>query len=156
LNHAMRALRYELRDEAPAPGQWRGGIGSVRKWLMETDTFLGSEADNRSDPPAGALGGHDGVAGAFTRNAGTDREEVLFSKVTQETIRAGETLEIKLPSGGGFGNPFLRDPFQVLSDVWDEYLTAEDARRDYGVVVDTDTWTVDEEATAALRAGSTS
>ncbi|WP_040795171.1 hydantoinase B/oxoprolinase family protein [Nocardia higoensis] len=152
LNHAMRALRYELRDEPPAPGQWRGGIGSVRKWLMETDTFLGSEADNRTDPPAGVLGGRDGVAGSFIRNAGTDREELLFSKVTQETIRAGETLEIKLPSGGGFGDPFARDPFQVLSDVWDEYLTAEDARRDYGVVVDTDAWTVDEAATAALRA----
>lgn len=154
LNHAMRALRYELRDEAPAPGKWRGGIGSVRKWLMETDTFLGSEADNRSDPPAGALGGHNGVSGSFTRNAGTDREEVLYSKVTQETIRSGETLEIKLPSGGGFGNPFERDPFQVLSDVWDEYLTEDDARRDYGVVVNTDSWTIDEDATAELRAGS--
>lgn len=152
LNHAMRALRYELRDEAPAPGQWRGGIGSHRSWLMLTDTFLGSEADNRSDAPAGALGGHDGVSGSFVRNAGTEREEVLYSKVTQEMIRAGDTLDIKMPSGGGFGDPFARDAFQVLSDVWDEYLTSEDAARDYGVVVDESTWTVDEAATAALRA----
>ena len=152
LNHAMRALRYELRDEAPAPGQWRGGIGSHRSWLMLTDTFLGSEADNRSDAPAGALGGHAGVSGSFVRNAGTDREEVLYSKVTQEMIRAGDTLDIKMPSGGGFGDPFARDAAQVLSDVWDEYLTAEDAARDYGVVVDTEAWIVDEEATTRLRA----
>jgi N-methylhydantoinase B/oxoprolinase/acetone carboxylase alpha subunit len=151
LNHAMRALRYELRSEPPAPGQWRGGIGSVRTWLMEVDTFLGSEADNRSDPPAGALGGHDGVAGSFIRNPGTDREEVLFSKVTQEVCKAGETLEIRLPSGGGFGDPFARDPRAVLEDVLDEYLTAEDARRHYGVVLDTGTWTVDEAATRELR-----
>ncbi|MCD9197754.1 hydantoinase B/oxoprolinase family protein [Aeromicrobium wangtongii] len=152
LNHAMRALRYELRDDAPAPGKWRGGIGSHRSWLMLTDTFLGSEADNRSDPPAGALGGHDGVSGSFVRNVGTDREEVLYSKVTQEMIRSGDTLDIKMPSGGGFGDPFERDAFKVLSDVWDEYLTAEDAARDYGVVVDTQTWTIDEAGTERLRA----
>jgi N-methylhydantoinase B len=151
LNHAMQALRYELRDESPAPGRWRGGIGSVRQWLMQTDTFLGSEADNRSDAPAGALGGHDGVSGSFVRNAGTDREEVLFSKVTQEMIKAGDTLTVEMPSGGGFGDPFERDAFAVLSDVWDEYLTAEEAARDYGVVVDTESWTVDDEATARLR-----
>ena len=155
LNHAMRAMRYELREEPPAAGKWRGGIGSVRKWLMQTDTFLGSEADNRSDPPAGALGGAAGVSGAFIRNPGTDWEEVLFSKVTQEVVKAGDTLEIRLPSGGGFGDPFQRDPMAVLSDVWDEYLTAEDARRDYGVVIDTDTWEVDVAATNQLRpAGS--
>jgi N-methylhydantoinase B/oxoprolinase/acetone carboxylase alpha subunit len=151
LNHAMRAVRYELREEQPAPGEWRGGIGSVRTWLMEVDTFLGSEADNRSDPPAGALGGHDGRSGAFIRNPGTDREEVLFSKVTQEVCKAGDVLEIRLPSGGGFGDPLARDPQAVLDDVEDEYLTAEDARRDYGVVLDTDSWTVDEVATRELR-----
>lgn len=156
LNHAMQALRYELRDESPAPGRWRGGIGSVRTWLMQTDTFLGSEADNRTDAPAGALGGSNGVSGSFVRNVGTDREEVLFSKVTQEVIRAGDTLEIKMPSGGGFGDPFERDAFAVLSDVWDEYLTAEEAEQDYGVVVDTSTWTVDDEATARLRAARVS
>lgn len=156
LNHAMRAERYELRDESPAPGQWRGGIGSVRRWLMMTDTFLGSEADNRSDPPAGALGGADGVSGSFVRNPGTEREEVLHSKVTQEVVHAGDTLEIRMPSGGGFGDPFLRDPFAVLHDVWDEYLTEEEAVRDYGVVVDTEQWVVDKEATADLRSrGST-
>jgi N-methylhydantoinase B/oxoprolinase/acetone carboxylase alpha subunit len=151
LNHAMRALRYELRSDTPAPGQWRGGIGSRRTWLMEVDTFIGSEADNRSDPPAGALGGHDGSAGAFIRNPGTDREEVLFSKVTQEVCKAGDVLEIRLPSGGGFGSPFARDPRAVLEDVLDEYLTAEDAHRDYGVVVDTVTWSVNEAATRELR-----
>jgi N-methylhydantoinase B/oxoprolinase/acetone carboxylase alpha subunit len=151
LNHAMRALRYELRSDTPAPGQWRGGIGSRRTWLMEVDTFIGSEADNRSDPPAGALGGHDGSAGAFIRNPGTDREEVLFSKVTQEVCKAGDVLEIRLPSGGGFGSPFARDPRAVLEDVLDEYVTAEDAHRDYGVVVDTATWSVNEAATRELR-----
>ena len=110
------------------------------------------KGDNRTDPPAGALGGGDGASGSFIRNPGTPEEEVLFSKVTQEVIHAGDRLEIRMPSGGGFGDPFLRDPFSVLSDVWDEYLTAEEARQDYGVVVNTDDWTVDAAATEQLRA----
>jgi N-methylhydantoinase B/oxoprolinase/acetone carboxylase alpha subunit len=76
---------------------------------------------------------------------------VLFSKVTQEVCKAGDVLEIRLPSGGGFGDPLARDPQAVLDDVEDEYLTAEDARRDYGVVLDTGSWTVDEVATRELR-----
>jgi N-methylhydantoinase B len=27
----LRVNRYELRDQAPAKGRWRGGIGSVRE-----------------------------------------------------------------------------------------------------------------------------
>ncbi|MEV4596973.1 hydantoinase B/oxoprolinase family protein [Amycolatopsis sp. NPDC049253] len=151
LNHAMLAERYELRDEPPAPGRYRGGIGSIRKWKMLTDTFIGSEADNRTDPPRGLAGGHDGVAGSFVRNAGTEREELLYSKVTQEKCAAGDTLEIKLPSGGGYGDPFERDARDVREDVLDDYLSAADAREHYGVVLDARTLALDEEATARVR-----
>ncbi|GAA1101369.1 hydantoinase B/oxoprolinase family protein [Pseudonocardia alni] len=154
LNHAMLAERYELRDEPPAPGRWRGGVGSVRQWRMLTDTFMGTEADNRTDPPRGLAGGHDGLPGSFVRNAGTDREEVLYSKVTQERCADGDTLEIRLPSGGGYGDPFERDPAAVLDDVLDEYLSADDARTHYGVVVDVAAGTVDREASTRLRAAA--
>jgi len=39
----------------------------------------------------------------------------------------------------------------VLDDVQNEKVSVEAARRDYGVAVDTSTWTVDEAATARLR-----
>ncbi|SFB49602.1 5-oxoprolinase (ATP-hydrolysing)/N-methylhydantoinase B [Amycolatopsis marina] len=152
LNHGMLAERYELRDEPPAPGQYRGGIGSVRKWKMLTDTFIGSEADNRTDPPKGLAGGHNGLPGAFTRNQGTNREEPLYSKVTQEMCAAGDTLEIKLPSGGGYGDPFRRQAAVVLEDVLDDFVSVSDARQHYGVVIDEATMTVDEEATSQRRA----
>jgi len=35
-----------------------------------------------------------------------------------------------------FGDPRERDPKRVLDDLLDGMVTAEDARRDYGVVVD--------------------
>ncbi|ANY10291.1 hydantoin utilization protein B [Pseudonocardia sp. HH130630-07] len=152
LNHAMLAERYELRDEPPAPGEFRGGIGSVKTWRMLTDTFIGSEADNRTDPPKGLDGGHDGVAGSFVRNAGTDREEPLYSKVTQERCAAGDTLEIRMPSGGGYGDPLRRDPAAVREDVLDDYLSVGDALAHYGVVLDPATRELDAAGTARTRA----
>jgi N-methylhydantoinase B len=37
--------------------------------------------------------------------------------------------------GGGWGNPYDRDPQRVARDVRDEYITIEGAYRDYGVVI---------------------
>jgi hypothetical protein len=43
---------------------------------------------------------------------------------------------LALPGGGGFGDPYARDPQRVIDDVLDGLITAEEARRDYGVAID--------------------
>jgi N-methylhydantoinase B len=45
----------------------------------------------------------------------------------------GDAICLALP-GGGFGDPRARDPQRALDDVLDGMITAEEARRDYGVV----------------------
>ena len=47
-----------------------------------------------------------------------------------------DAIQLGLTGGGGFGDPKKRDPQRVLDDVLDGLITAEEARRDYGVVVD--------------------
>ncbi|EGD02251.1 hypothetical protein B1M_22482, partial [Burkholderia sp. TJI49] len=60
--------------------------------------------------------------------------------------------------GGGWGDPFARDPAKVLADVRDEYVSVAGAARDYGVVVtgdprrDPEGLRIDEAATRRLRA----
>ena len=44
--------RYELRDEAPAAGRWRGGLGSVKRWRFLAPTSIGSTGDHRSGESA--------------------------------------------------------------------------------------------------------
>jgi N-methylhydantoinase B/oxoprolinase/acetone carboxylase alpha subunit len=85
------------------------------------------------------------------RNAGRPDEERWPSKVTAARLSAGDTLQITVPNSAGYGDPLERDPELVLSDVLDGYTTVELAERDYGVVVDGETLTVDQEATARLR-----
>jgi N-methylhydantoinase B len=67
------------------------------------------------------------------------------------TIHRGDVLHHIQPSGGGHGDPLERAPERVLDDVLDEKLTPAAARRDYGVVVDLDSGTLDAVETDRLR-----
>ena len=68
-------------------------------------------------------------------------------------VGAGDVLVNNSGGGGGWGDPFVRDPALVLEDVLDGYVTVEGAARDYGVAVDLERQAIDEEKTARLRAG---
>ncbi len=71
-------------------------------------------------------------------------------------METGERLVYRFGGGGGWGDPLDRDPDAVLEDVWDEYVSIEAARDEYGVVItgslDDMTLALDRAATDALRA----
>ncbi|HEY6533476.1 MAG TPA: hydantoinase B/oxoprolinase family protein [Acidimicrobiales bacterium] len=48
---------------------------------------------------------------------------------------AGAVVRVLSAAGGGWGDPWTRDPELVKRDVRDEYVSIEGAARDYGVVV---------------------
>lgn len=132
----MRTDRYELRSEPAAAGEYRGGIGIVRENTFLTDTVVTCEGErHESDAPWGAFGGHDGLNASLVKNPGREGEESWPSKVTGWQLKAGDSVQITVPSGGGFGDPVKRDPELVLSDVLDGFTTVEAAARDYGVIL---------------------
>ena len=88
---------------------------------------------------------------AREENRGREDEERWPSKVTAYRLKAGDTLEITVPNSGGYGDPVERDAELVLSDVLDGFTTIERAERDYAVVIDPATMSVDAEATQRLR-----
>jgi hypothetical protein len=61
-------------------------------------------------------------------------------------FHAGDIISYLADGGGGYGQPFLRDPEKVREDVLDGYVSRE-AARDYGVIL-----TDDGAATNAARA----
>ncbi len=71
---------------------------------------------------------------------------------------AGAVFRYLTNGGGGWGDPYARDPERVCRDVRDGYVSIEGARRDYGVVIegeperDPEGLRVDAAATARLRA----
>ncbi|MDN6680011.1 MAG: hypothetical protein L0L17_10025, partial [Yaniella sp.] len=66
---------------------------------------------------------------------------------------AGDSVQITVPSAGGFGHPMKRDAEKVLSDVLDGFTNREAAERDYGVVLKetTNGLEIDEAGTEKLR-----
>ena len=99
----------------------------------------------------GIFGGQDGINASLIRNAGSDGEERWPSKVTAARLEAGDTLQITVPNSGGYGDPLARDPKLVLADVLDGFTTLELAERDYGVVIDPQAMTIDDDATTRRR-----
>lgn len=151
----MRTDRYELRSEPAAAGEYRGGIGIVRENTFLTDTVITCEGErHESDLPWGAHGGHDGLNASLVKNPGREGEEAWPAKVTGRQLEAGDSIQITVPSAGGFGEPTQRDPEKVLADVLDGFTTREAAREDYGVVLAEVgvLLQVDHDQTAALRA----
>jgi N-methylhydantoinase B len=75
-----------------------------------------------------------------------------WSKDEDIRVTAGALITVRTPGGGGYGNPLERDPALVRRDVARGYFSAEDAERDYGVVLGGAPVGIDVEATARLRA----
>jgi N-methylhydantoinase B len=75
----------------------------------------------------------------------------LPSKGPYQKVARGDRLLAYGPSGGGYGDPFRRDPAAVLDNVLDGLLSVEIARAYYGVAI-TD-GAVDTAATERLRTG---
>ncbi|QIN80100.1 hydantoinase B/oxoprolinase family protein [Rubrobacter marinus] len=149
-HYPLRVDRYELRDDvASGPGRWRGGLGSIRQISFLEEGRFALEGDGHRFAPWGIFGGEEGIAGDLLLNPGTDGEQHLPSKIPDRRMRAGETVRTVSPCGGGYGDPLQRDPARVLDDVLDGFVSEENARKQYGVVLSDGG--VDAAATASLR-----
>jgi N-methylhydantoinase B len=140
---------YHMRRDSGGPGQYRGGVGVTRVYRFLYPSTALTLVKKTKSAPWGIAGGHDGEAGHVIVRPGTDREEVTGA--IYQSFDEGDVLSNNSGGGGGWGDPFKRDPQKVLWDVINDYVSVESARRDYGVVIDPATMTIDEAATAALR-----
>jgi N-methylhydantoinase B len=145
----LRVNRYELRENMVVPGEWRGGIGSVRVFTYLADGGFSVEGDGQKHRPWGFDGGTDGHPGQLILETAAGKHLALPSKVPYRKAARGDRLLAYGPSGGGYGNPLRRDPTAVLDNVLDGLISSEIAREHYGVVIANGT--VDAAETEKLR-----
>ncbi len=144
--------RREIAQDSGGPGRFRGGCGQYMEVgaLTGRGYNLGPIFDRTRVPAEGYAGGGQGARGAITLSDGRELQDK-----SQVALAADERFTLQLPGGGGYFDPTTRDVQAVLDDVLDGFVSVEAARSQYGVVVDSALMTVDEEATAALRASAT-
>jgi N-methylhydantoinase B/oxoprolinase/acetone carboxylase alpha subunit len=161
--YPFRTLEYGLMPDSGGPGRHRGGLATTRTLEVVADEItLSCLFDRAKIPGWGLFGGKPGgLSQLLVKRAGDDRfrtfveafNTVSPTKFTNVLLKRGDVVRYVTPGGGGYGDPFARDPEAVLVDVRNGWVTSEAAQREYGVVVARreETVELDVEATAALR-----
>jgi len=119
-----------LRMDSGGAGQYRGGLGQITEIGCRTGVFSVSAMIDRTRFAAQGLEG--GQAGALARLQLGD--EALPPKMLHR-VPANSHVIFAPPGGGGYGDPYKRDPQKVLEDVVNGYISIEAAARDYGVTI---------------------
>ena len=124
--------RREFREGSGGAGKFRGGLGQVIELggAGAAPIVLLCNFERVRNPARGRNGGQAGAAGNVTLRSGRP-----IRPKGRQTVPPRDAIRLELPGGGGFGDPLERDPERVLDDLLDGMITADDARRDYGVVV---------------------
>ncbi len=149
--HPLEILAYEFVRDTSGAGRYRGGVAYRRDYRFTADEgVLQIRNDRHVFRPYGLCGGRPGGPSVNALNPGKKNGEVMTSKITRY-IKKGDVFRYETAGSGGWGDALERETWRVARDIHNEIITAEVARRDYGVVIDAKTWTVDEAATAKLR-----
>ena len=145
-------LQGEWVTDTAAPGKWRGNGAFWMRRMSTTDAVNNHIYVQASRHPSlGFAGGHPGAGNwCILDHQGPD-ERLVRDLAFGYVQKPGEVLLAQGGGGGGWGDPLERDPLWVLRDVLDDWVSIDGASRDYGVVIDPRTMTVDVQRTAALR-----
>lgn len=124
--------RRELRSDSGGPGKYRGGLGQATEFSQRSSGpwSVSAMIDRTLFAGPGLERGQPGALGEFL----ADGEKRLPPK-TVIWFEPDTRVQLNLPGGGGYGDPFERDPERVRDDVINGYVSIEGAKRDYGVVI---------------------
>jgi N-methylhydantoinase B len=143
---------FALAENSAGAGRRRGGFGVKYAIRMKSDARVSFVMDHGRFGPPGALGGDP----AKVNRVEIERSGKIYipehlSKDQNVGLHAGDVIRVQTPGGGGYGDPFKREPVLVERDVRRAYFDAADAAAEYGVILNSD-GSVDLSATAARRA----
>lgn len=143
-------LCHEMEMDSAGSGLWRGGPGirySLKFYGEPTNIVM--FGDGMKIPP---FGSSSGKPGSLNRAELTTEDEQIFCLASKESPRSlptGTVLTVISSGGGGWGDPYRRDPERVGQDVRDGFISLVKARTDYGVVLTKEG--IDQEETKKLR-----
>ena len=122
--------KKEFRQDSGGAGQHRGGLGQeIEVEVTSTEPLrLSLLSDRQKHAPRGLFGGKDGTTVEIFLRDGTRPHPK-----SRSSIKPGDRLIMRFAGGGGYGDPRARDLETAREDVRMGYVSADAARRDYGV-----------------------
>ena len=142
-----------LRPDSGGGGRFRGGLGvDVRVRNLVDGKWNLARPRRRKCPPWGLWNGSDGGgAEYFLRLAGSN--QFVSADQIMRPVPAQSEVIIRTGGGGGWGDPFEREPDAVLTDVLEGLVSIEAAKQTYGVVIEPAAMRIDDAGTRLARAG---
>jgi len=128
---------YGLREGSGGAGEFRGGFGldyevELRRGHAQASFVM----DHGRFGPQGALGGADGAPNeVMVWRGGLPYTPEHLSKEQDIPLGPGDRVHVRTPGGGGYGDPFARDPEAVAEDVRLGRYSIDQAHALFGVVL---------------------
>jgi N-methylhydantoinase B len=149
--YPVRVEHYSLRPGSAGAGLHRGGHGLMRAIRTLRPARLFFLDERQRTRPWGLYGGRAAAANDAYVARADGTVEMLPGKFDALPLAPGDAFVMRTGGGGGWGDPFQRDPELVLRDARVGLLTVDQARDLYGVAVSGDPPAIDPEETARLR-----
>ena len=151
----MYYIKKEFLVDSGGPGKNRGGLGQEVEFCIldnkeqdnyvETSVRLSGRTEKGTFPVSGMMGGQKGRGSGMWID-GKEVDHGIYRRLKPNSV-----VKFIISGGGGFGDSYKRDPSKVLNDVKKGYVSIIAAKRDYGVIIDKKTLTLNKQSTAKLR-----
>jgi N-methylhydantoinase B len=130
-------LERSVRTGAEGAGKFRAGSGNQFSFRPHGTAALFGTAFGmrRWLPLLGIAGGQPGACNEFLIHRGDGSVEALDVSCSGAVIKDGDWYEIRVASGGGYGDPLDRDPVAVAADISAGRIDKAAAAETFGVVI---------------------
>ncbi|MFQ5884065.1 MAG: hydantoinase B/oxoprolinase family protein, partial [Thermoplasmata archaeon] len=131
LEYPVRIERFELIQDSGGPGKHRGAMGLRRDIMFLVDNVSWARyGDTQERPPFGLFGGKEGTKGRFYLIDNKGERRARSKGVS--FLNKWDIVSLRLPGGGGYGNPRKRDRELVEKDLLYGKISLRSAKREYG------------------------
>ena len=133
MSFPVRVEYYEITEDSGGAGRYRGGNGARRAWrVLGNDAQASICLERTKSAPFGLAGGKAGATARVAIETPDGNVRELNSK-GGFLAPSGSRILLEVPGSGGYGLAEDRDPAKLAADIKDGYVSAEGAKRDYGV-----------------------
>ena len=131
----LRVLKYEIRADSGGAGKWRGGLGCWRQFEVVADEISVSGLTDRiTEGPFGLMKGLPGAPTGFFVKRVEDDDFRTFKEVYGTVsptkfinirLRRGDQILVRVPGGGGYGDPHERADDALRADLEDGFVSVD-------------------------------
>ena len=135
--YPLRFEYYAIREGSGGAGRHRGGCGTTYGMTALADCLVSILGDRVDHPPFGVHGGASAAPNhVHLVTGGREWIPPFRSKLEKQPLRAGDSLHLASPGGGGFDRALARSADEVEQDLNQGLVDRVAAELVYGVVVE--------------------